>query len=91
MSSTETLTLARMLDTIAEQIDATFADGPDRAAIAEAAQRLRELHAMCCAAAAEIDQHWAAHCDEAGCGPLSLLARLRGQLPADYQPKSDTQ
>jgi hypothetical protein len=39
------------------------------------------LRSMCAAAAAEIEDHWEAHCDDEGYGPANLMYRLKGQSP----------
>jgi hypothetical protein len=44
------------------------------------------LRTMCRAAAAEIREHWEAHCNEEGYGPCNLLARLAGDIPPDLYP-----
>ena len=49
----------------------------------------RKLRSMCKAAAAEIDDHWHAHCDDDGNGPVNLMARLEGKLPPDLYPAFD--
>lgn len=36
------------------------------------------------AAAVEIDEHWAAHCDKEGYGPTNLLRRLESGVASDY-------
>lgn len=50
----------------------------------------RKLRSMCKAAAAEIDEHWQAHCDKDGYGPVNLMSRLEGRLPPDLYPGYDT-
>lgn len=37
-----------------------------------------KLRSMCIAAAEEIETYWDAHCDDAGCGPINLVDRLKG-------------
>jgi hypothetical protein len=44
------------------------------------------LRTMCKAAAAEIREHWEAHCDATGYGPCNLVARLAGDIPPDLYP-----
>lgn len=41
---------------------------------------------MCRVAAKEISDHWEAHCDEEGYGPINLLLRLRGEIAPDIYP-----
>lgn len=48
--------------------------------------RIRKLESMCKAAAAEISDHWKAHCDENGYGPCNLVSRLEGRLSPDLYP-----
>jgi hypothetical protein len=36
------------------------------------------------AAAAEISEHWDAHCDAQGLGPVNLMRRLEHGIPSDY-------
>lgn len=36
------------------------------------------------AAAVEIQEHWAAHCDDEGYGPINLVRRLENGFPAQY-------
>lgn len=36
------------------------------------------------AAAVEIDEHWAAHCDKEGYGPANLIERLESGIAGDY-------
>jgi len=44
------------------------------------------LRSMCRAAADEIMEHWAAHCDAEGYGPCNLHARLSGKIGPDLYP-----
>ena len=44
------------------------------------------LRSMCRAAADEIMEHWAAHCDDDGYGPCNLHARLAGKIRPDLYP-----
>ena len=79
MQKTDTPTLSRAMFILAQEIQSP--DGLANAAILEAARRLLELHSMAMAAAVEIEEHWEAHCDQNGEGPLNLLCRLSGKLP----------
>ena len=51
-------------------------------------ERLRgeisDLHTTMMAAAVEIQEHWAAHCDEDGYGPNNLMYRLENGIAAQY-------
>ena len=49
----------------------------------------RKLRSMCKAAAAEIEEHWASHCDAEGYGPSSLVSRLKGELKPCLYPAYD--
>ena len=49
--------------------------------LAETAKRLRSVMG---AAATEIEDHWDAHCDEDGYGPVNLLHRLRFGIAEMY-------
>jgi len=44
------------------------------------------LRTMCRAAAAEIREHWEAHCHQEGYGPSNLVARLAGAISPDLYP-----
>ena len=44
---------------------------------------------MCKAAAAEIEEHWKAHCDKDGYGPINLVSRLKGEMKPDLYPAYD--
>lgn len=43
-----------------------------------------DLHTVMMAAAVEIDEHWAAHCDEEGYGPANLMHRLEQGIATKY-------
>ena len=46
-----------------------------------------DMHrSMCRRAAAELGEHWEAHCDGEGYGPVNLMNRLSGEMPPDYYP-----
>lgn len=61
-------------------------------------RKIREMHAeierlrgvnsglrtVMIAAAEEIHEHWAAHCDAEGYGPANLMRRLEDGIPAEY-------
>ena len=49
----------------------------------------RKLKSMCKAAAAEISEHWGAHCDAEGYGPSNLMSRLEGRIKPDLYPGFD--
>ena len=63
------------------------AEGTRKALEAEC-ERLRgeisDLHTTMMAAAVEIQEHWAAHCDEGGYGPTNLMHRLEKGIAAQY-------
>ena len=60
----------------------------DYAALEAERERLRgeisDLHTTMMAAAVEIQEHWAAHCDEDGYGPNNLMYRLENGIAAQY-------
>ena len=60
----------------------------DYAALEAERERLRgeisDLHTTMMAAAVEIQEHWAAHCDEEGYGPANLMHRLENGIAAQY-------
>lgn len=60
----------------------------DYAALEAECERLRgeisDLHTTMMAAAVEIQEHWAAHCDEEGYGPANLMHRLENGIAAQY-------
>jgi len=49
----------------------------------------RKLTSMCRAAAEEIEDHWEAHCNEEGYGPINLVSRLNGKLKPALYPAFD--
>ena len=65
-----------------------FVDRDDYAALEAECERLRgeisDLHTTMMAAAVEIQEHWAAHCDEDGYGPSNLMRRLENGIAAQY-------
>ena len=60
----------------------------DYAALEAECERLRgeisDLHTTMMAAAVEIQEHWAAHCDEEGYGPANLMHRLERGIASQY-------
>ena len=60
----------------------------DCAALEAECERLRgeisDLHTTMMAAAVEIQEHWAAHCDEEGYGPANLMHRLERGIASQY-------
>ncbi len=54
------------------------------ARIAELEAEVRNLKTVMVAAAEEIHQHWAAHCDAEGYGPQNLMRRLEEGIPSEY-------
>lgn len=48
------------------------------------ARIIEKLKTVMVAAAEEIQEHWAAHCDDEGYGPSNLMHRLKAGLAADY-------
>lgn len=54
--------------------------------LVQSLNELDKLRTMCKCAAAEILEHWEAHCDGEGYGPRNLIGRLKGDLPPDYYP-----
>lgn len=57
----------------------------------EAAQaEIANLHTVMMAAAVEISEHWDAHCDAEGYGPVNLLRRLENGYPDKYGYDSHT-
>ena len=65
-----------------------FVDHDDYAALEAECERLRgeisDLHTTMMAAAVEIQEHWATHCDEDGYGPNNLMYRLENGIAAQY-------
>lgn len=55
-----------------------------RAALEQARAEIARLESICQAAATEIGDHWQAHCDAEGYGPINLLDRLRGVNGGGY-------
>lgn len=60
----------------------------ERAALEAERDALRaeisDLHTTMMAAAVEIQEHWAAHCDEEGYGPANLMHRLERGIASQY-------
>lgn len=52
--------------------------------IDKAVQEIGRLRSLCDAAALEITDHWDAHCDDQGCGPVNLLDRLEQERGGGY-------
>ena len=48
------------------------------------AAEIANLHTVMMAAAVEITEHWDAHCDAEGYGPVNLVRRLENGFPAQY-------
>lgn len=46
--------------------------------------QIANLHTVMMAAAVEITEHWSAHCDEEGYGPVNLVRRLENGYPEQY-------
>jgi hypothetical protein len=46
------------------------------------------LRSVMVAAAEEISEHWEAHCDADGYGPVNLMARLENGIPSEYAYKA---
>lgn len=53
-------------------------------AIAELREEISDLHTTMMAAAVEIQEHWQAHCDEEGYGPVNLMHRLERGIASLY-------
>ena len=49
-----------------------------------------DLHTTMMAAAVEIQEHWAAHCDEEGYGPANLMHRLERGIASQYGYRAET-
>ena len=62
---------------------ATAAANIDREREAMRAE-ISDLHTTMMAAAVEIQEHWAAHCDEDGYGPANLMHRLERGIASQY-------
>ncbi len=56
----------------------------DKARIEELEKENANLKTVMIAAAEEIQEHWAAHCDEEGYGPVNLMHRLEKGIPSEY-------
>ena len=52
--------------------------------IAELEGEIADLHTTMFAAAVEIHEHWAAHCDAEGYGPANLMHRLERGIASQY-------
>jgi hypothetical protein len=48
--------------------------------------QLEAYRSIMVAAAKELEDHWAAHCDKSGAGPVTLLNYLRGRRPVTGVP-----
>lgn len=66
----------------------------DYDALAAECERLRaemhDLHTTMMAAAVEIQEHWAAHCDAEGYGPANLMRRLEHGIASQYGYDAET-
>jgi len=51
---------------------------------------IENLHTVMMAAAVEITEHWDAHCDAEGYGPVNLVRRLENGFPSRYGYDSQT-
>lgn len=58
--------------------------------IAELEKRITNLHTTMFAAAMEIQEHWDAHCDADGYGPINLVNRLEKGIAAQYGYDAET-
>lgn len=63
---------------------ASIVSATDKKRIEELEKENANLKTVMIAAAEEIQEHWAAHCDEEGYGPTSLMRRLEQGIPAKY-------
>jgi hypothetical protein len=50
--------------------------------------QIENLHSVMVRAAEEIAEHWQAHCDKDGLGPVNLLRRLEEGIPSEYAYKA---
>lgn len=50
--------------------------------------QIENLHSVMVRAAEEIAEHWDAHCDKDGNGPVNLLRRLEEGIPSEYAYKA---
>jgi regulator of replication initiation timing len=55
-----------------------------KAELAEAKRDITNYLTTAMAAAVEIQEHWDAHCDEEGYGPVNLMRRLENGFPESY-------
>jgi len=72
------------LITIGKEIDAA------QAIIDGLRGEVADLHTTMMAAAVEIQEHWAAHCDEEGYGPANLMHRLERGIASQYGYSAET-
>jgi hypothetical protein len=66
-----------------DQMHAFRADGITAATAALRAE-LAKIRTVMIAAAEEISEHWDAHCDAEGYGPVNLMHRLEQGIPSEY-------
>lgn len=69
---------ASMLEVVAEEIKKGEKEN------AELKQEIKILHTVMMAAAVEITEHWASHCDSEGYGPVNLVRRLENGIASEY-------
>ena len=76
---------------ICESDDGTFVKYDDVTAIIDGLRgEVTDLHTTMMAAAVEIQEHWAAHCDEEGYGPANLMHRLERGIASQYGYSAET-
>lgn len=67
-----------------EAADSREAIASLQAKLQEQEAEIKNLHTVMMAAAVEITEHWDAHCDKEGYGPVNLLRRLEKGFPEQY-------
>lgn len=74
-----------LLESAKDWADAVIATAvTQRDVIARLQEENANLRTVMIAAAEEINEHWEAHCDAEGYGPVNLQRRLEAGMPAEY-------
>ena len=79
------------IDRLGEMLDEERSELSDAEAIIDGLRgEVADLHTTMMAAAVEIQEHWAAHCDEEGYGPANLMHRLERGIASQYGYRAET-
>lgn len=79
------------IDRLGEMLDEERSELSDALAIIDGLRgEVADLHTTMMAAAVEIQDHWAAHCDEEGYGPANLMHRLERGIASQYGYSAET-